>query len=128
MEKKSDALVCFAVLLFLFRCPRVMEDNFFCRFWGRAGYFHANNENARRYLMGIGLIFNIVAFVLTFYSAFAISKNYNILRGTSFSHGTLIPKGTSIWQNGYQFDAGLRAVAVDGPLTDDEVVTSFDEF
>lgn len=106
-----------------------MEDNFFCRFWGRAGIFHANNRKARRYLLGTGLIFNTVAFILTFYSAFSISNKYSILRATSFSHGVLVPKTENyIWKDGFQFDAGLRAVAVDGPLTDEETVTPFDEF
>jgi hypothetical protein len=104
-----------------------MEESVCCKVLGRIGLIRPENEKARFWLLHVGFIANLIAFVLTLYSALAISDDYDTLRAASFSKiGVTEPN--SPLETIIQLDVGLRAAALNLPHTEQKIVINFDEF
>jgi hypothetical protein len=110
-------------------CPSVLEENIFCKVWGRLGLIRPENETARFWLLRIGFVANVVGFLLTLYSCLAITdSNYDLLKAASFSSAVVtepyVPNSTIA----IALDVGLRAAALVLPNRDGPIVVSFDDF
>jgi hypothetical protein len=105
---------------------RLMEENAYCKFWGRVGLIRDWDERKRWWVLHIGFAANLVGFVLTLYSCLAISDNHDVLHLAAFSSGVLSdPDFEDITR--VTLYLGLRAASVDLVRGGPTVVT-FDEF
>jgi hypothetical protein len=105
-------------------CPRLLEQNCLCEWYGTVGVIHSDNHLWRKRLMGIGLTSTVVSMVLTIVACFAISNDFDILKSTSFTRGSLT---TSTNFLNVTLHVGLRAVAIKNSNIGENVVT-FDQF
>ncbi|KAL7552354.1 hypothetical protein ACHAWF_015593 [Thalassiosira exigua] len=107
-------------------CSPVLEQNRFCRFFGKIGLLDADFV-LRRKIIAVGFVANVLAFLLTAYSCFAMAtSDPHMLRAASFTDGVLKVNGLP---TALRTDIGLRAVAVTDTngLFEPEVI-SFDAF
>jgi hypothetical protein len=103
-----------------------LEENIFCKVWGRLGLIRPENETARFWLLHLGFIANFVGFFLTLYSCLAITdSNYGILKAASFSSAVLTEPNVPNSTLAGAVDVGLRAAALVLPNRDGPNVVNF---
>lgn len=102
-------------------CPSCLEQNCCCKTLGRTGCVKEENDRARRVIMNVGLISNIIGLILSLFACGAISTNFSAIMTTAFSSGS-----SSTAQNG-KVGVGLTAAAIYTPMGGERVLT-FDKF
>lgn len=98
--------------------PDLLEQNSLCECFGRVGCVRPYDVGLRKIIFGIATVCQLLAFALTMYAAFAISKDYDILTMTSFTHGTGQIVGGRLYEDYNQpidVDIGLLGIAVGDP-------------
>ena len=116
--------------------PDLLEQNRMCERFGKVGCVRPYDYGLRKVIFGIATACQFLAFALTFYAAFAISKDYDILRKTSFTHGTARIVGGRLFDGDHhtmiRVDIGLLAIGVEDPrgysMGYDGHVISWDDF
>ena len=101
--------------------PDLLEQNPVMEYVGKLGCVRPYDHTLRKIIFGTATTCQLVAFAMTLFAALAISKDYDLLTRTSFTHGTThIFNGTQRMQ-GWTFDLGLLGVAIQDPdrLIDD---------
>eukprot|EP00339_Tiarina_fusa_P018712 CAMPEP_0117052900 /NCGR_PEP_ID=MMETSP0472-20121206/36574_1 /TAXON_ID=693140 ORGANISM="Tiarina fusus, Strain LIS" /NCGR_SAMPLE_ID=MMETSP0472 /ASSEMBLY_ACC=CAM_ASM_000603 /LENGTH=190 /DNA_ID=CAMNT_0004767719 /DNA_START=75 /DNA_END=644 /DNA_ORIENTATION=+ len=107
-------------------CPSLCETNAFCRFWGWVGC--CASEGPRCCLLHIGFFANLAGWILTIYACLAMTENFELLTTTSFGR-VEITEVNNVFDEVIKLDVGLRAVALDNPVTGvGQVVVRFDQF
>lgn len=77
----------FYVPVFVRWFPDLLEQNPLCERFGRIGCVRPYDYGLRKIIFGLATLCQLIAFGLTFYATFAISKDYRVLQYTSFTHG-----------------------------------------
>lgn len=133
--------------------PDLLEQNSVMDRFGKVGCVRPYDNGLRKIIFTIATLCQLIAFALTFYAAFSISKDYNILQATSFTHGVARVYGGRLVETEMRFrgeeynsmdaaaaaaarfpdtviDVGLLGVALEGPsfASFDGRVMKWDEF
>lgn len=93
-EAKPCCFICF-VPPPVYYGSRVLEQNCLCERLGEIGCVDHDAPSIRRKIFTVGMIANLIAFVLSFFACFAIANNYDILQTASFSKGVISGNGTA---------------------------------
>lgn len=112
--------------------PDLLEQNPIMEYVGKLGCVRPYDYLSRKIIFSVATLCQLVAFGMTFVAAMAISKDYDILQATSFTHGqaALFANDTSV-RPGMIFDMGLLGVAVEQESRADgntERVLRWDDF
>ena len=139
---KPPCSACFVPMPVLWFSPWI-EQNAIFEGLGRFGLVGPDNLKARRILISLGLICNVLGFCLSIYVAFAISYDHDVLWASAFTRGHLQYSNKTYHRFSYDFRIGIRSVAVvnftrtfEGDCLDDDKyycilekkVLRFDEF
>lgn len=84
--------------------PDLLEQNALMERVGKIGCVRPYDYALRKWIFGIATVCQLIAFAMTFYAAFAMSKDYDVLRMTSFTHGT----GSLVGGRLFDGDDGVR--------------------
>lgn len=108
LEQKPPLFCCY-VPKPIWKLNKLIEQNVLCETTGKIGCVDHDDPTIRKKILSIGLGANILALLITLYACFSISKNFDIIRATSFSQGQVrVLNNTEVFAN---IDIGLTAVA-----------------
>jgi hypothetical protein len=111
-ESKPPCSACFVPLPVVWFADYIEQNRLF-EWLGRRGIFDASNLRARRICIGLGLIANVLSAILSLYTCFSISTDYDVIWATAFTSGIANVVNKTIYPDSHNLRIGMRAIAVE---------------